>query len=68
MAEQAHEIIIEIGKGGKITGTVKGVVGKSCTTLSEWLDLLGVVEVDKHTADYDKPEPIRTVGQRKASK
>lgn len=68
MAEQAHEIIIEIGKGGKITGTVKGVSGKTCTSLSAWLDLLGSVEVDLHTADYDKPEPIRTVGQRKAGK
>lgn len=61
-----HEIVIEIDASGKITGTVKGVTGKACTTLSAWLDLLGSVEVDLRTPDYDKPEKVHTVGQRKA--
>lgn len=66
MANTPHVIIVEIGPDGKLTSTVQGVTGKSCTTLSAWLNDLGKVEVDKHTADYDKPEPVRAVGNRKA--
>jgi hypothetical protein len=67
MSNTPHEIIVEIGPDGKLTSTVKGVTGKSCTNLTAWLDQLGKVEVDKHTDDYYKPEPVRLVGNRKGA-
>jgi hypothetical protein len=66
MADTPHQIIVDIGPDGKITSTVQGVTGKSCTTLSAWLDELGEVEVDRHTADYNKPDKVMTTGYRKA--
>jgi hypothetical protein len=66
MTNLPHEIIVEISPDGKITSEVKGVTGKSCTALSAWLDDLGKVEVDRHTADYHKPDKVMTTGYRKA--
>ena len=54
MATQPHSIEIEILPNGRIKGEVKGVTGKSCSAITEWLDKLGKVEVDKHTSDYFK--------------
>lgn len=47
-----HEIVIEIAPDGKITGTVQGITGSSCSDISKWLDSLGVVEEDKPTPDF----------------
>ncbi len=49
-----HEIVIVIGPDGKITSTVNGIAGPSCTELTKWLEELGAVEVDSPTADYRK--------------
>lgn len=57
MSNQPHTIVIEIKPDGKITGEVKGVSGKQCAPLSEWLDELGGVLEDRHTPDYYKPDP-----------
>lgn len=49
-----HEIEITIEPDGKITSTVNGVEGPSCSELTKWLEELGVVEVDLPTVDYRK--------------
>jgi hypothetical protein len=66
MTNQPHVIEIEILPDGQVKGEVKGVTGKSCTTLSAWLDEIGKVTVDRHTPDYNKPDKAMNVGQRKA--
>lgn len=53
---QPHTITITIAPNGKVTGEVKGVSGPTCTTLTAWLEEIGEVTVDRHTADYRKPE------------
>lgn len=62
---QAHVIEVEILPDGKIKSTVKGVTGKSCTILSAWIDELGEVEIDRHTADWAKPDKVMTTGYNK---
>lgn len=66
MANQPHTIEVEILPDGQVKGAVKGVTGKSCTALSAWLDEIGEVTVDRHTADYDKPDPLKLTRQGKA--
>jgi hypothetical protein len=63
MANQPHTIEVEIQPDGSIKGEVKGVTGPSCSSLSAWLDELGNVEVDLHTADYRKPGKQVLVGK-----
>lgn len=60
-----HTIEVTIDEKGNVTGTVKGVAGRACEGLSAWLDKLGEVTVDEHTADYDKPEPVKYIGWTK---
>ena len=66
MTNQPHVIEVEILPDGQINGTVKGVTGPDCTTLSAWLDEIGKVTVDLHTADFHKPKKVITTGQSKA--
>lgn len=58
MSNQPHTLIVEINPDGTVTGEVKGVTGKSCSDISKWLDELGDVKEDRHTADWYKPEPV----------
>ena len=51
-----HTVILTIKKDGTLSSEVKGVSGTSCTTLSSWVDQLGIVAEDKHTDDYYKPD------------
>jgi len=61
MSSKPHTLIIEIDPDGKLSGTVQGVAGPACTSLSAWLDELGQVTEDRHTPDYHKPEQtVRT--------
>lgn len=57
MNQPPHNIVIEIAPDGKITGEVGGVSGSKCAPLSAWLDELGEVIEDRHTADYYRPDP-----------
>lgn len=66
MTNQPHVIEVEILPDGQVKGEVKGVTGPDCTSLSAWLDALGEVTVDLHTADFHKPKRVMTTGQRKA--
>lgn len=52
--KKPHVIEIEIDEDGKITSEVKGIAGADCSTLTQWLDELGLVEVDSKTPDYYK--------------
>jgi len=54
-AHQPHTILIEIAPDGTLTGTVQGVAGPACTSISAWLDEIGEVTEDRHTADFRKP-------------
>lgn len=49
-----HAIQIEIAPDGKITSTVEGIEGPTCSELTRWLEELGAVEVDRPTADWRK--------------
>ena len=60
MSNQPHVIEIEILPDGQINGEVKGVAGPDCTKLSAWLDEIGNVTVDLHTADFAKPKKVIT--------
>lgn len=51
-----HSIVITIDKEGNIQGKVEGVAGKSCGTLSSWLEELGTVTYDGVTPDWYKPD------------
>jgi hypothetical protein len=59
-----HQIIITIDpKTGEVKSTVKGVTGKACSQVSKWVDELGEVTSDQHTADYHKePKPVVKIG------
>lgn len=59
IASQPHEIHIEIDPTGKITGTVTGLEGPTCESLTAWLDTLGNVTEHKHTKDFDKKAKIQ---------
>jgi hypothetical protein len=63
-AQQAHEIHISIDSKGNITGEVVGAEGPSCTSISAWLDELGKVTEDRHTADYHKHPKQTIMGKR----
>jgi hypothetical protein len=54
MNSTKHEIMIEISPDGEIKSEVKGVAGPDCGKLSKWLDELGNVTEDRHSADYYK--------------
>ena len=61
-----HEIEIEIGLDGKISSTVKGIEGASCSEISKWLDQLGEVIEDRKTDDWykqTKQNLVRNVGR-----
>lgn len=51
---QHYEIEIEISPDGEIKAVVKGVKGKQCGPLSQFLDDLGIV-----THDGDTPEAFQ---------
>jgi hypothetical protein len=46
-----HKITITIEPGGKMTSTVEGAPGKTCESVSQWLDRLGRVVKHKPTAE-----------------
>ena len=52
--KQPHTIEIVIETNGQITSEVRGVAGADCSTLTKWLDKLGVVEVDEKTPEFYK--------------
>ena len=54
MQNTPHTLEIVIDADGKLTCEVKGVQGKECTNITSWLDELGEVTEDRHTADYFK--------------
>lgn len=47
-----QDIIISIGPDGNISYEVKGVPGKSCVELTEFLDELGDITERVHTGEY----------------
>jgi len=65
MAEQAHTLEITSTPEGKIISKVKGVSGPSCSALTKWLDELGEVMIDKHTADWFKSADQRLTNRAK---
>jgi hypothetical protein len=64
---QQFELTIDISADGRtVTGTVTGIHGHTCENVAALLDEVGREVEHKHTADWDKPEPveIKTSGQR----
>lgn len=55
---QRFEIDIEIAPDGEVKATVRGVKGKQCGLLSQFLDALGNV-----THDGDTPEALQREDQ-----
>jgi len=50
--QQPHTIEIFVKPDGEVEATVKGIKGPACGDASKFLDELGVVVEDQHTAEY----------------
>ena len=47
-----HTIVLETDDDGNLIATVEGIAGPACGDASKWLNDLGRVIEDRHTADY----------------
>jgi len=58
-----HQVIITIGKDGKVRTEVNGVKGAACKNVTAKLRKLGQVERDDNTPEYyEEAEVEQTVG------
>lgn len=57
---QDFVLVIEISADGEtVSGEVEGIHGKRCSDISALLDQVGQEVEHRHTADWDKPEPVQ---------
>lgn len=57
---QEFTLIIDISADGEeVVGEVKGIAGKRCHDIQGLLDQVGQEIEHRHTADWDKPEPVQ---------
>lgn len=62
---QNFTLTITISKDGEtVIGEVAGISGKKCSDIAALLDQVGEETEHRHTADYDRPEPV-TIGAAK---
>lgn len=60
---QRYEIEIEVTPEGEIKATVKGVKGKQCGPLSQFLDELGIVTHDGDTPEAFQQENVTIINR-----
>ena len=57
---QEFTLIVEISADGEtVEGTVQGMHGKKCANVAALLDQVGQELEHRHTADWDRPEPVQ---------
>ena len=55
----SKQIEVEVGLGGTIDATVKGVEGPSCQGDLDWMSKLGIISKEEPTEDFCKNSPQR---------